>query len=440
MLDSINKHDCKYREVVMYKLSDYNTIWKYSDDLYLAFNSLSGSVLTLSPKIYAALITDKWKRISQKTIDSLVKSYILIPQDVESKDVFYFEMLNVRARKDRVGIFVVPSRLCNLACTYCMQNNLFENKSDSVITKDIIDKYYDWIFNKIMLWDSKRLDIIFYGGEPLTTDITVLQYLIDRFDQLPIKPSYKMITNGTKLLEYQQCLTRMDVIQITLDGNVDVHDKRRVTKNHSGTFKIILHNIIEYLKLSEKNKIVIRMNIDKENRATLLRDIKEITSMLPMDQIEIRLSPVDPYLPGMTDAMVHGDIRETARAMVQAHDFLKRQYDMSPYIWRVNCGVSSICQWSFDTDGSIYKCPALTGDPSRAVCNAASDNFAGSFYKTVAHVTTDEECLRCPHLGLCYGGCMRQEEFSGHKSCKKVFFDEYVKPMIEIKYGLTRRS
>ena len=203
MLDSINKHDCKYREVVMYKLSDYNTIWKYSDDLYLAYNSLSGSVLTLSPNIYEALITDKWKRISQKTIDSLVKSYILIPEDVESKDVFYFEMLNVRARKDRLGIFVVPSRLCNLACTYCMQNNLFENKSDSVITKDIIDKYYDWIFNKIMLWDSKRLDIIFYGGEPLTTDITVLQYLIDRFDQLPIKPSYKMITNGTKLLEYQ---------------------------------------------------------------------------------------------------------------------------------------------------------------------------------------------------------------------------------------------
>ncbi len=423
----------------MYKLSHYNNIWKNSDNLFLIYNSLSGSVFSLTPEVHSILQSEDWTKLSKTTLDSFIKAYVLIPKDVESKDIYEFEMLNVRAQKDRLGIFIVPSRVCNLACTYCMQNNLFEKKSDSYITREIIDKYFIWINDKIGKWGTKRLDIVFYGGEPLTTDMRVLQYLIDQFELLPIKPVYKLITNGTKLIEYEQFLEHMDAIQITLDGNKHVHDQRRITKNHRGTYDLIFDNILYYLSLSEKNKIIIRMNVDKENRANLLDDIKEIAKKLPMKQIEFRLSPVDPYLPGMTDVMVHGDIRETARAMTEAHKYLQMEYNISPNIWRVNCGVSSICQWSFDTDGSIYKCPSLTGEPERAVCNVCDDHYSGSFYKTMSYITKDKECLECPHLGLCYGGCIRQEEYAGTKSCKKVFFDEYIPQMMEIKYGLTRR-
>lgn len=317
-----------------------------------------------------------------------------------------------------------------------LKNNLFRNKSDSFLTEKIIDKYYEWIKERIQKWGTKKLDIIFYGGEPLTADVSVLQYLIAKFDLLPVKPSYRLISNGTRLSDYEQFLKHMDAIQITIDGNRTTHDQRRVAKNNSGTYDIILKNILHYLKTSADNRIVIRMNVDKENRTSLLDNIKEIIKFLPVQQIEFQLCPVDPYLDGMTDIMVYEDIKKTANAITNAYAFLKDNYNKSPYIWRVNCGVASICQWSFDTEGSIYKCPAQTGRPDEAVYNVNEGYFKSSFYKTMNYVTDEDDCLQCTYLGVCYGGCIRQRELTGSKSCKKEFFDEYIPRIIEIKYGV----
>lgn len=420
----------------MYKLSLYNKIWKISDGSFMVFNTISGGVFILKDEIYKSLQANQWEKISEETIVTLLKAYVLIPKQNENKDIFNFELLGARAQKDRLGIFIVPSRLCNLECTYCIQNNLFENKSDSFLTKTIIDKYYEWIEERIQKWGTRKLDIIFYGGEPLTADTSVLQYLIEKFDLLPTKPSYRLISNGTKLSSYANFLKHMDTVQITMDGNRQIHDQRRVTKNNTGTYDIILKNIFQYLEVSENNKVIIRMNVDKENRESLLDSIKKIINCLPIHQIEFQLCPVDPYLEGMTDKMVHGDIKKTANAITDAYAFLKKDYNKSPYIWRVNCGVSSICQWSFDTEGSIYKCPAQTGKPEEAVYNVNEGYFRSSFYNTMNHVTDEEDCLACTYLGICYGGCIRQRELTGNKSCKKDFFDEYIPRIIEIKYGV----
>ena len=69
-------------------------------------------------------------------------------------------------------------------------------------------------------------------------------------------------------------------MRITLDGEKEIHDKRRVLCNGDGTFDVIVSNI---KKFSEKGiRVKIRVNIDKENVDAYLKvknvfkDIKNI--------------------------------------------------------------------------------------------------------------------------------------------------------------------
>ncbi len=420
----------------MYKLTYYNKIWAIDNENYILFNSISNAVLKLTKYVYNAIKDGRWNEIDEETLSCLLDGYVLIQQDLDGTDIYYYEMLNIKARKDKIGIFIVPSRTCNLSCTYCMQNNLFDNKQDVYITKEIIDRYFDWIQDGLNRWGSRKIDIIFYGGEPLTTSEEMLIYLIKKFNELSVKPVYGMITNGVNLMKYTEVLKYMNSIQITIDGNKEVHDSRRIFKDGRGSYDIIINNIKEYLSFSKDKTITLRMNVDKNNRGNLLEDIESIASELPMDQITVSLNPVDPYEKGINDKIIHGDIRETALAIVRVSRYLKEKYNIEPKIWRLNCGVSSMCQWSFDTEGSIYKCPALTGEPHRAVTNIYQSHMNSSFYNIMNRKVGNNECLKCTYLGYCYGGCPRQNELTDDISCKKAFFNEYIPQMIEIKYNV----
>ena len=161
----------------MYKLTYYNKIWAIDNENYILFNSISNAVLKLTKDIYNVIKDGRWNEIDEETLSCLLDGYVLIQQDLDGTDIYNYEMLNIKARKDKIGIFIVPSRTCNLSCTYCMQNNLFDNKQDVYITKETIDSYYNWIQDRLNRWGSRKIDIIFYGGEPLTTNEEILIYL-----------------------------------------------------------------------------------------------------------------------------------------------------------------------------------------------------------------------------------------------------------------------
>lgn len=424
---------------IMYRLSAFNKVWQISDNQHLLYNSISDATIQLTNQMLDRIENNKWETFKKNTLEFMLNSYILLPESITEEDIYNFNNANIIANKNRLGVFIVPSRKCNLSCTYCMQNNLFDNKENLEITKEVIDGYYEWLKAKISQWEPKKLDIIFYGGEPLTTNITTLNYLLNRFNCLPINPNYRIITNGVNLMKYHEIFDKVKKFQITIDGRKEIHDTRRIFKDGKGSFDIIIKNILDYLALDNENSIIIRFNVDKDNRNSLLEDIKSITSMLPMKKIDININPVDPYGEGITDRDIHSDIKLTAKAICDCQEYLSLKFNIKPHIWRINCGITSLCQWSFDTDGSIYKCPALTGDPERAVTSIFQTNFNDNFYKTVnRHI--DNKCKTCCYLGICGGGCPRQEEFIHGIACKREFFDSYIPRIIEIKHGITGKS
>lgn len=418
----------------MYKLSSANKIWTTKGGEKALFNSLSKACITLDDESYDLLVNKCWDSFEDSMIDFFLKSYILIEEDISEKDIFKFEQANLITMKDPLTIFLVPSRKCNLACTYCIQNNLFDISEHGNITREVIDGYYNWIEEKIQNWGVKEIRIYFYGGEPLTTDASVLKYLFEKFEKLSINPKYIVISNGIAIKGYRNLLNYISHFKVTLDGKKEKHDKRRIDKNGNGTYDRILNNIKYYLDLDPNNKVTIRVNVDKDNRDSLIEDVKDILEDLPLKQVDMQFSPIAPFNSEVNDFDIHGDISETAKAICDCYEYVSK-YEMEPYMWVVNCGVKSMSFWSFDTEGTIYKCPSYIGVPESAVTSIFQERMNGEFYRII-NEEINEKCYSCNYIGICGGGCFHQKELSENLPCRKSFFDIFIPRILEIKHNL----
>ena len=70
----------------------------------------------------------------------------------------------------------------------------------------------------------------------------------------------------------------MRYIQVTIDGVKEKHNARRTTRERADTYSVILHNINSALSMNFE--IVIRINVDKSNYATLLELINDICNSI----------------------------------------------------------------------------------------------------------------------------------------------------------------
>jgi uncharacterized protein len=96
--------------------------------------------------------------------------------------------------------------------------------------REIVDTAIDFVLAEAKKQQSKRLDITFFGGEPLLekehifyiTDILAVQ-------AAHLHVSYKMSTNGTLINEtlMQELMDRQIYTSLSLDGPPHIHDEHR---------------------------------------------------------------------------------------------------------------------------------------------------------------------------------------------------------------------
>lgn len=137
---------------------------------------------------------------------------------------------------------------CNLRCSYCAYSgNKYNNRTHSnrVMSYEIMQKSIDFLMKHST--NSKKVDIGFYGGEPLL-EFNKIKRLMGYIDErYPYKSiTYSMTTNGTMFnddnIEFLMD-KKFDVI-ISLDGPKELHDHNRVFANGTGTFDKIMENLL----------------------------------------------------------------------------------------------------------------------------------------------------------------------------------------------------
>ncbi|NLE04259.1 MAG: 4Fe-4S cluster-binding domain-containing protein [Crenarchaeota archaeon] len=137
---------------------------------------------------------------------------------------------------------------CNFRCKYCVYS---ENKNlkqrvhtSKRMTWKLAKKAIDFLWDHSV--DSPRVNIGFYGGEPLLEFELMkktVEYAKLRFKGKPI--SFTTTINGSLLTEKvaEFFVTNNISTLISLDGPKEIHDINRLFKDGSGTYDTVISNI-----------------------------------------------------------------------------------------------------------------------------------------------------------------------------------------------------
>jgi uncharacterized protein len=149
---------------------------------------------------------------------------------------------------------------CNLRCKYCVYSGKYyyyrAHRSNSM-NLDIAKRSIDFYLERYKIGGIDTPPVVgFYGGEPLLCTETIKNCLIHlnhlKRNGYFHKIRARICTNGTLLNpENIDFFIENDVVlQISIDGPRNHHDKNRVFENGSGTFDILMNKLETIYKKS----------------------------------------------------------------------------------------------------------------------------------------------------------------------------------------------
>ncbi|MEW6457194.1 MAG: radical SAM protein [Acidobacteriota bacterium] len=397
------------------KASKYN-LFLEEKEYVLLYNLLSLALVKLeseSAEIIKTILENKsdlQKLQSSELYKKLIYGKFLVEDDVDELKILKVRNMLGRFYKRSFGLTIAPTLNCNFKCTYCYQRIKKIDMSEQT-QDDLID------FTKKALIDKILFGVTWYGGEPLLTEDIIFRLsekFIEICNESKIPYSSGIITNGyllddriiDKLENYQ-----INNIQITMDGPKDIHNNRRKLENGDPTFDRILNNI-KNLSNKTKVRIILRVNIDKENyaRAPELLELLEKEGILK--RINISFSPVLGYTETCSNYVDKCFTRkEYAELQIK---FSREVLDKDPIIKKMPspklgyCSADSWANYAVDPEGLLYKCWTDIGEKEWSVGNIKDNIVTSKLYDYLGwDPFAYEECVKCLYLPICMGGCPR---------------------------------
>jgi uncharacterized protein len=197
------------------------------------------------PSNYEKIITNRFK----PTDKTLIKTINGLKKKVKQNDI---NKIIANTRCLNIGV----TNQCNLRCKYCAYGGNYKlNRVHNVdrMNFDTYKKAISLYFELINSPYRNKKDngvISFYGGEPLLEYENILKandFAHELNNKININKTlnFLLTTNGILLTKnrLKELLNRNFMIDISLDGPKDQHDKFRVKVNQEGTFDDIMNTV-----------------------------------------------------------------------------------------------------------------------------------------------------------------------------------------------------
>lgn len=408
------------------------------EDGVLLFNTLNSALVHLSREEYSQIkniSNDNYAFNSEQMefLERLKELGILVERENEFLKLVeqYWEFRN---SEEYIKVVVAPTTKCNFACPYCFERGAVQKDMDSITAQRIIKI----IQEKLKEGKSKRLALIWYGGEPfLKWDIVykMTSILFDWCHNFGVDFMADIVTNGfliTPDIVNKLKNVGCKLIQITLDGNVQYHNAKRFLKNGLGTFETIYENIC--LCCKEINTTV-RVNIDKSN----VQSVRSLIDRFSMDQyfdVELFFAPVEPFYD--SDKELCYSPEKFAEVQVSLIEYavergLKRCICLPTPKFGF-CEAVSEHNLLFDPDGDHFLCWENVGKKELTSCSKSDPEVFSTLYNYFVRTYSfhKEECTKCSIFPLCLGGCPQRKLESGNAQCPVLFYN--IEDMIRIYY------
>jgi uncharacterized protein len=373
----------------------------------LVYSTLRGSKLTVSSTLAQAIHSGT---VTGQDAHTLQRLGILVQDAAAEREQMrtIFELSNEYGR--RFTALVTLNLDCNLACGYCYEDHFRGKNYMSEATADLLVQ----TLRQSPIAAGKDIRIDFYGGEallsvPLIRRIS--QPLLEEAARRGSCYSFSLVTNGTLLTgnAVKELLPLgLAGARVTLDGPPDVHDRQRPFASGRGSFAAIVANLKEVCDLIP---IQLGGNFCQDNyhRFPELLDLLIREGLTPEKLNMVMFSPVTPTAgeAGLSDFAM-GCACNSEPWLLDATLFLRgeilrRGFD-TPKPKLAGCTIEFQNELVVGFDGALFKCPAFMGWEDMRIGTLAEG--VGSY--SVSHdlgAWQNDECLDCPYLPLCFGGC-----------------------------------
>ena len=252
--------------------SKYNELIKKQDDSFFLFNSRTKKWLTLVRELYV-LLSDNYKNIDEistihpELFETLVKNDFVVKDANEDTSKCIAELGTRLEFSNTLKLTINPTLDCNLRCWYCYEGHLH----GSVMQSRTIDNICKYITEQLKKHRYERLQLAFFGGEPLLKFRIVVQPILQKVHDICIHYDTIFVvsftTNGVCLTqkvrnEIKKSTTNVS-FQIPFDGDFEMHNKVKKFCNEQGSYNIVTKNARE--SVLDGFRVIIRCNYTKEN-------------------------------------------------------------------------------------------------------------------------------------------------------------------------------
>lgn len=383
----------------------------------LIYVSRSNGFYKVTDAIYKALLVlkndgsrDLLNELDENSLTFLKEKKILVKRDEDENYLLELELKSniIAYSSQSLGLVVAPTTRCNFACPYCFE----ENKGMEKMSDQTIDDLLGFIKEHV---NTKYLNLVWYGGEPLLA-FDVIKKILPRIKkELPIELLYhRIITNGycfnKEVVDFFKEYP-LDVIQITLDGNQVRHDSIRCLKGSGkGSYSRILKNIDLILGELPNVRLSLRINLDKNNQDDFGVIFKDLKKRWNSDKLEIypgvlRLDNEERTCLSC-EAMSHGDLRNFYYSL---HNSKKMKVYFYPQIRPKSCTATCLNAYVVGPEGELYKCWNDVSDPTKIIGYINQKEFVNKIllarYLIACNCLRNFKCRECFFLPICMGGC-----------------------------------
>jgi uncharacterized protein len=396
------------------KLSRYNIIRMASDNRVWVWNTLKGSKTFINSSLYDALIANTAPPESPP-MKRLASAGIVVDDSIDEMALLKFKYNRSRYSNKTLSIYLLLSYACNMRCKYCFQKGFIHSEDHCTnISDEHIVNTINFIQNYIDRYDTDKLQITFYGGEPLLQIKEIKQFksLLDELANINgVAIEYDMFTNGYHLLEHVPYLVDEKIgAYVTIDGNPEKHNERRPLLDGNKSFNAILNGCIKYSHLGQ-----LRINVvcDSDN-ASSLEHLPPLLQKLSRNT-HIYLSPaISANAPNEFLDSNKMESSERAGLSTVINNLTSMGFVATAFIEGQICPALFPHRFLIDLLGDMYKCNACAGHKKDFYIgnykNMSWNKLESANYDIISENAwqNNPQCIECALLPTCYGGCMAQ--------------------------------
>lgn len=414
---------------------------------YLVYNAITGGFVKLECDEYEKFSSMNFDDTEndKELLENLKKGGFILPEDFDELEFIKERFEKIKCDNTAINLVISPTMKCNLACIYCYQDRDEFNQYPFMSQK--IQKELVTFVKTVILDNSDDIEsvkVLWYGGEPLLA-FPILKRLTGEFmnlcEEFDIEYVADMVTNGTlispKRAEELSHL-KLRKFQITLDGDADTHNTKRVHRNGRGTFNQVLEGV--KILIDHDFAVSLRINTDE----TIEKNIGKLLDILEEQNLKEKVNPYFGKLREfkhsshewecyIQDTEGYSDTEQRLYEKIAERGFRLGGYPFPRY---APCAsVVKNANISVDPEGYIYKCWHDIGVKEEAVGHVHS-GFWEVAQKWLSYSPFQfEDCKMCRFLPVCMGGCPLFA-MHGNKECVSIKYtiETYLKMLYKHKY------